>query len=129
MAHHALQYACNKRDIHGKVARCMDFLSEHGFGIKYRPGASNNVAEYLVLVEVSAVQDNDSSILSVFFEGPAFEDLQQLPIDTENYILGFTLKSKDPRKHRTITRNAKDSMVWNLSLFRETKSGILVMLG
>ena len=36
--HHALSYAFKKKDIHGRLARWMDFLAEYEFTVQYRTG-------------------------------------------------------------------------------------------
>lgn len=49
--HQALQYAFRKKDIHGRLARWMDFMAEYDVEVKYRSGATNGAADYLSRLE------------------------------------------------------------------------------
>lgn len=39
------RYAFQKKDIHGRLARCMEFFAEYDLEIKLRKGRGNLVAE------------------------------------------------------------------------------------
>ena len=45
--HQALSYAFRKKDIHGRLARRLDFLAEYNFTVEYRRGSANSAADYL----------------------------------------------------------------------------------
>ena len=45
--HPSLQYAFKKKDIHGRLARWLDFLAEYDFKVTYRPGVRNGAADFL----------------------------------------------------------------------------------
>lgn len=45
--HMALKYAFQKKYIHGRLARWLDFLAESKFEVSYRPGKQNATAYFL----------------------------------------------------------------------------------
>ena len=49
--HQALSYAFRKKDIHGRLARWLDFLAEYNFTVEYRRGSENSAADYLSRIQ------------------------------------------------------------------------------
>lgn len=45
--HQDLQYAFKKIDVHGRVTRWLEFLSDYDFTIRYKPGASSRATDFL----------------------------------------------------------------------------------
>lgn len=43
----ALQYAFKKKNVHGRLARWLDFLPEYGLTISYKPRVTNFAADFL----------------------------------------------------------------------------------
>lgn len=53
-----LQTAFKKKDIHGRLSRWMDMMTEYDFEIKYEPGKAYGAAEYL---SPKPIKENDAS--------------------------------------------------------------------
>ena len=45
--HQSLQYALKKKDMHGRLARWMEFLAQYDFEVKYRAGGKKGAANFL----------------------------------------------------------------------------------
>ena len=56
-AHQALQYAFQKKDIHGSLVRWLELLAEYQFTIKYRPGLENGAADYLSRIPTQSAKE------------------------------------------------------------------------
>lgn len=45
--HMALKYAFQKNHIHGSTSRLLDFFSKYDFKVIYRPGKTNQAADFI----------------------------------------------------------------------------------
>lgn len=43
----ALQYDLQKRDVRGRLAKCLEFMEDYDFVIRYRPATSSGAADFL----------------------------------------------------------------------------------
>ena len=128
--HHALSYAFKKKDIHGRLARWMDFLAEYEFTVQYRPGTENTAADFLSRqtdgARAKVLSDMDEGDLALAFapeiEEP-FEDLEPFCQEVARYLLGYQLVETDANKRKSIRRAAKNFLIWDDGLFRRTPKG------
>ena len=76
--HQALSYAFKKKDIHGRLARWMDFLAEYEFTVQYRPLTENTAADFLSRqtdgARAKVLSDMDEGDLALAF-APEIEEL------------------------------------------------------
>ena len=127
--HQALQYAFKKKDIHGRLARWMEFLAEYEFEVKYRPGGKNSATDFLSLLkkedmdEVDPV-DEGGLVCSVEARLSEEADLEPHLIDILKYLSSIEMTELDARRRRLNRRNAKRFMACNNRLFRRTNSGL-----
>ena len=77
--HQALSYSFRKKDIHGRLARWLDFLDEYDFTVEYRRGSANNAAEYL-----SRIQPRNGDSLSCQEKGELALAITSLVYSAEN---------------------------------------------
>ena len=129
--HQALRYAFQKKDVHGRLARWMDFLAEYQFEVVYRAGHSNGAADYLSRIEVGPLPEEEEGNLHALavdsersLTGDIPEDIEPHLQDTARYLLGRPLIENDYRMRKYIKRNAKRYLLWNQMLFRRTKKGL-----
>lgn len=54
--HQALRYAFQRKDVHGRLARWLDFLFEYEFRVEFCKGASKKVADYLSRFNLESAQ-------------------------------------------------------------------------
>ena len=126
--HHALSYAFKKKDIHGRLARWMDFLAEYEFTVQYRPGTENTAADFLsrqinaVKAELSDVDEGDLALAILQSDEP-FEDLEPFCQEVARYLLGYPLLETDSNKRKTIRCAANNFLIWDDGLFRRTPKG------
>ena len=91
--HHELSYAFKKKDIHGRLARWIDFLAEYEFTVQYRPGTEKTAADFLsrhtneVKAEVLSDVDGDLA-LAILYPDEPFEDLETFCQEVARYLLG-----------------------------------------
>ncbi|CDF33201.1 unnamed protein product [Chondrus crispus] len=109
--HQALSYAFRKKDIHGRLARWLDFLAEYDFTVEYRRGSANSAADYL-----SRIQPKNGDNPTCQEEG----DLA-LAITTPIY------SPEDLEEKSRMKNNAKNFLVWESKLLRRTIRGLRVV--
>ena len=135
--HQALRYAFQKKDIHGRLARWLDFLAEYQFEILYRAGSNNKAADFLSRIQVTDAandhaEEGDLQALAVSNETPMCDDLpddlESHLIDTARYLLGRKMHESDDRMLSYIKRNAKRYLLWKGKLFRRTYRGLRVIV-
>ena len=126
--HQALRYSFQKKDIHGRLARWLDFLAEYDFLIEYRPGKNNGSADFLSRISLgdgSQVEGEDELLCLATLEVNE-NDMEIDFIQVANYILGARLDG-DESERRRIRRIAKHYFVWNGDLFRRRFSGLVTV--
>lgn len=120
--HQALQYAFRKKDVHGRLARWIDFLEDYELKIMYKSGADNRAEDFLprhALAESAPEMGADDDHLAlVALE--ATLDLEFPLLDIKRYLLGQEIKVSDVRLRRNVRRTAKSFLTWNGELFRRT---------
>ena len=133
MDHQALQYAFKKKDIHGRLARWLDFLAEYDFKVTYRPGVRNGATDFLSRIAHDGDDQMNSAHegeLACGVGGPgnfplnAFSGLEPALIEINKYLSGFEAGEKDPKLRRRTRRNAKRFLLWNGKLFCRTGGGL-----
>ena len=124
--HRALQYAFQKQDIHGRLARWLDFLAEYDYKIQYRPGKVNAAADFLSRLDGPQETRETSDILAVATESETimFDLLEPSCQEVARYLQGQPLHTTDQRERRAIRRNSKHFLIWAGRLFRRTPNGI-----
>ena len=78
--HKALRYGLEKKDVHGKIARWLDFIAEYDFKMIFRRGTENKAADYLsryALSEPSIGIGDDEGMVNIclLYTSPSPRDL------------------------------------------------------
>lgn len=121
--HQSFQYAFQKRDVHGRSARWLDFFAKYGFLSQYRAEWDNQTADYLSqFADEAPPSENEGDPVSIIEEAPSVlmvpKDLEVSLIDIGRYLLGFSIKKKQPETRTLLKRRAKAYIEWDGSLFR-----------
>ena len=123
--HQALKYAFKKKDVHGRLARWLDFLAEYNFDIEYRPGEENGPADYLSRSapeeDGRGVEINQITALAVIPENRDYEAELCGIID----FLSSNEIDKTPRELRPwVKRHRHHYLLWDHQLFKRTGHGL-----
>lgn len=128
--HQALRYAFMKKDVHGRLARWLDFLAEYDFHVVYRPGTANGAADFLsrqALEEPAlGIAEDDGQVAMVTLCDE--RDLEPFLVEIKRHLRGEVIHEHDPRLRRGIRRASKSFLVWNDELFRRTPLGPKIVL-
>lgn len=83
----------------------MDFLCEHQFNIKYKPGANNKAANFLSPVgcSESVLKDKDKGDITVHGSDEK-EDLNSRLMIIGQFLIHGTNENVDVEKHRAMKR-------------------------
>ena len=127
--HQALQYAFRKKDIHGRLARWMDFLAEYEFKVQYRPGNKNKAADALSRLCIGENQRGDTEDDGDFvcsYHNQVFDGLDLEPHlnDITRYLNGGDVEELDSRQRRLNRRDAKRFLTHDGNIFRRTTAGL-----
>lgn len=127
--HDALRFAFTKRDIHGRLARWLDFLAEYDYVTKHRKGRLHVVPDFLSRIEGKVASENEGQdegdLVTVVQEESEYEpELYEVFW----FLKDGTIEKTDPQYRRTIRRRAKSFVLWEGRLFRrEGKSVVPVV--
>ena len=127
--HQALRYAFAKKDVHGRLARWMNFLAEYNYRVVYKPGKENCAADFLSRHAHSdpAIDTGDDEGL-VMVAVPAQVDLEPALQDIKLHLEGKEMVTEDVRLRRNARRAGRHFLVWNNQLFRRTTLGPKVVV-
>ena len=126
--HQALRHAFAKKDIHGRLARWMDFLAEYDYNVVYKAGVENKAADFLsrhAWHEPALESGDDEGQVAVVIEEP---DLEPHLLDIKRHLEGRPVQVGDPRLRRNIRRASNSFLVWDHQLFRRTPHGPKVVV-
>lgn len=123
--HQSLRYAFEKKDVHSRLARWLDFLAEYDYNMKYKPGSTNSAADFLprdaAMSPPIGLDEDEGEVAIVAFEADA--GLEPVLVDLRRFLLGMPLLEKDPKARRAVRRLSKSFIVWNHQLFHRTPLG------
>ena len=125
--HQALRHTFQKKDIHGRLARWLDFLAEYDFKIEYRSGKKNGAADYLSRIDTGVTvsdgyDEGDIACFSVDLSD--FQGLEPDLISIASYLSGLSIDHLDPALRHKIRRNARKFVIWEGNLFRRTQKDV-----
>lgn len=134
--HQSLKDTFKKKDIHGRLARWLDFLAEYEFEIQYRPGKDNIPPDFLSRLESGPAPEDDAHDEGEvqLFLGSASEadaiglDMEERLVDIFKYLSGFPYKVGDSKARRLVRKAAVHHVVWEGKLFRRTREGLRIVL-
>ncbi len=110
--HQALLYAFQKKDVHGRLARWMDFLAEYNFNIQYRKESLHSAADYLSRIQPGDIEGSTEEVVCTTREEPhSFGDIELDLIKIATYLSGFTMPEGDPKMRRSLKLKAKRFIV------------------
>lgn len=106
--HQALRYAFKQKDIHGRLARWIDFLAQYEFKINYKQGSCNQAADYLSRFELceTTPDKTDEGELAIFVAREE-QDLKMFLKNVREYLLGATVSRTDGENWSNIKKATK----------------------
>lgn len=128
--HHALNEAFRKQDIHRRLARWVDFLSDYEFEIAYRPGEKSKPADFLSRYSMGGAATNGDEwylLLTIGTSKQFLDGLEPNIQEVVRHLSGAPMKSEDKNARNNIRRGAKNFLMWDDNLFRRTQRGLQVV--
>lgn len=125
--HQALGHAFQKKDVHGRLARWLDFLAEYDFKVEYRPGKLNAPADYLSrLNSTASVMEgyDEGDMVCMALSVEEFSILEPHLVSIATYLTGFSIDHLDDEDRRNTRRNGKRFVVWNGNLFCRVRNDV-----
>lgn len=120
--HQALCFAFKEKDIHGRLARWLEFLAEYRFEIVYRSGNSNLPADYL---SKQRCNDQESPVISV---GDDLKEIYKVELVAMfNISKPIETKAVSPKIVNCVKRNIKNFVLWDDHMFRCTAYGLIAI--
>ena len=122
--HQALRYTFQKNDVHGRLARWLDFLAEYDFKVEYRAGKQNASADFLSRIDTGATVEegyDEGELACLVTPLDEFNGLEDRLVSIAKYLTGFSVDHLSPEERQKVRRNAKRFAVWDGSLFRRVE--------
>lgn len=125
----SLQYGFKKKEMHGRLARWMDFLAEYDFEVKYRAGGKYGATDFLSWLRAGLPfdengEDEEGLVCSIPASLPEHTKGLEPHLRYTYWLLETQeMVEQDSRKRSSIKRNAKIFTTWSGRLFRRTKKG------
>lgn len=127
--HQALKHSFAKRDIHGRLARWLDFLAEYDFRIVYKPGMDNKAADFLSreahMAPAIDTGEDEGEMAFVVAEEP---NLEPVLLGIRRNLLGKDMLVQDDHLRKNARRAAKAFLLWGDDLYRRTSLGPKIVL-
>ena len=123
--HQALRHAFQKNEVHGRLARWLEFLAEYDFRTVYCLLKEHLAADYLSrsAQRLSNREMANGIVLHVSDKG----DFEPLLLDVQKYLTRFKFSAEDGNYDRRVKRASKSYLYAGGQLFRRTVSEIHVI--
>lgn len=129
--HQALREAFRKEDIHGRLARWLDFLAEYEVEIAYRPGDRNKAADFLSRhSNIAPIEGDEGDLVFTTVTEASSEllDGMEPPLqEVIRHLSNQALETDDKNLRKNIRRGSKYFVLWEDKLFRRTGKGLRVV--
>lgn len=125
--HQAFRYTFQKKNVHGRLARWLNFLAEYGFKIEHRPGKRNAPVDYLSRLDLRRSTEqgcNEGDLACTTASTEDFSVLQHHLLYTAAYLSDVSLDHLGSETCRKTRRNSKRFAVWQGSLFCEVRNSL-----
>lgn len=133
--HQALRSAFAKKDVHGRLARRLDFLVEYDFHIEYQSDPSNKAADFLsrtLLAEKGSVNGDEGDPLCLITSGDGkgdlSQDLEPTLRDVARHLAGFALVTADKAERASFRRRYAKHVLWEGCLYLRVKNILVFVL-
>lgn len=118
--HKALSCTFKKNNVHGRLARWIDFLADYDFEIMFRPGKKDAVAKFYSreLKELVTIDRDDGDLLCSTLDPEEGEivDVELVLKNIRTYLLGNLGEVSDTNPSAAIRRSFKQYMIWESNL-------------
>lgn len=130
----ALRGAFARRDIHGRLARWLDFLADYEFEIRYRSEISNKAADFLSRMTHGdrAISHDESEVMNLTMSD---KPLHYAPTDLEDWLqyvirhLSGQPSTKETGKEKAeIRRKSVKFVLWEGHLYRRGMNKLAVVV-
>lgn len=131
----ALRSAFAKKDVHGRLARWLDFIAEYDFEIEYRNGSSNKAADFLSRIqhgeEVVGGFD-EGEVMCVLVESQTREDLaadlEPTLQEIAWHLSGWPLAELCSNQKASVRRRSVEFVRWEGRLYRRSRNRPLAIV-
>lgn len=130
----ALKSAFARKDIHGRLARWLDFLAEYEFEFQYRKGSLNKAADFLSRIKhgEEVIEGTDEGdllcVLSEEISEAASFDLEEELVEVVTHLSGKCSTGRNKQEKAGIRRRSKNHVLWQGRLYRRGKKGLTVVV-
>jgi len=134
--HKALKNTFKKKDVHGRLARWLDFLAEYEYVVQHRPGKDNIPPDFLSRIDNGPAPPEDQpdeGELCLFLGAVAEEDVsgwkfEDRLLDVYRYLSDMPYQLGDAAGRRLVRKSATQFVLWDGQMFRRTKNGLRIIL-
>lgn len=123
----ALIYAFQNKYFPGRLAPCLDFLSEYNFNVEYRRRAANGIVNYLSHVKVPGAVSSDEGKLAMAVCTYEANDLKPQLQALFSYLQDLNIDPIPKAQQARVIASSKYFLVLERRMFRRTPRGLRII--